>query len=65
MNTHVTPDGSRNPKKAQRCPITFPDRDDVAIINLKKNLRPIVQIAWEVISVPSIDPYTVYRVHTY
>jgi len=44
---YVTPDGPWNPKKAQGCPITFPNRDDMTIINLKKNLRPIVQIAWE------------------
>jgi hypothetical protein len=62
---HVTPDGSRNPKEAQRCPSTFPNRDNVTIINLKKNLRPIVQIAWEVIPVPSIDPYTIYGVYTH
>jgi hypothetical protein len=62
---HVTPDGSRNPKEAQRCPIAFSNRDNVTIINLKKNLGPIVQIAWEMISVPSIDPYTIYRVYAY
>jgi len=62
---HVTPVGPWNPKKAQRCPITFPNRNDVTIIDLKKNLRPIVQIAWEVISVPSIDPYTIHRVYAH